>query len=284
MLEKLKVRLDTFSDGIFAILITIMVLELPVGLTETELNLPILFQAIGIYLVSFCFIGNLWYQHAMVFDEVKEVPNRVVVYDLILFFFVSLVPTFTRIMTNEVNSLTVFMYGILSTIISFLFSFIVKIIVKSKYHDKDELRKVYNSIFGNFRLKISFSFLIITPLAYFFPHIIVVFYLAIPIFSFFGNMRDTEEFNEVAETDTKVQSRFVDMSPADRRKFHSMLQNYKNSARQIGNDQQKQRELWGNFANGAAQEFGFSNEDFINLLNKRTRGFNPQRNQKVSRD
>lgn len=67
MKAKLKERLDVFSDAIIAILITIMVLELPVEIHGQSVHYAQLFHAVGIYLVSFCFIANLWYQHAVIF-------------------------------------------------------------------------------------------------------------------------------------------------------------------------------------------------------------------------
>ncbi|MFR0554539.1 TMEM175 family protein [Loigolactobacillus coryniformis] len=47
------------------------------------------------YCVSFCFIANLWYQHAVIFNEAKMVPNRIVI--------LSLMPTFTRLMTEAMT-------------------------------------------------------------------------------------------------------------------------------------------------------------------------------------
>lgn len=86
MQKKLKDRLDVFVDAIIAILITVMVLELPIEITNGVLNYQSLFTAIGIYAVSFSFIANLWYQHAVIFNEVEKVSNGLVVVDLILIF------------------------------------------------------------------------------------------------------------------------------------------------------------------------------------------------------
>lgn len=54
--KELKTRLDTFIDAILAIIITIMVLELPAQSWEHHANITNFFLAVGVYAVSFCFV------------------------------------------------------------------------------------------------------------------------------------------------------------------------------------------------------------------------------------
>ena len=61
-MKKLKKRLDAFSDAIIAIIITIIVLELPIHVVNGTVDYVQLFRSVGIYIVSFCFVANLWYQ------------------------------------------------------------------------------------------------------------------------------------------------------------------------------------------------------------------------------
>ncbi|ANZ65055.1 hypothetical protein AYR62_13860 [Secundilactobacillus paracollinoides] len=134
MKAKLKERLDVFADAVIAIIITIMVMSLPLDIHNGVVDYPQLFKSIGIYLVSFCFIANLWYQHALVFNEAETVANRVIVFDLILLFLMSLMPAFTRLMTTVTNSDNVMLYGGLSLLISFIFSWISRTIHSSQIH------------------------------------------------------------------------------------------------------------------------------------------------------
>jgi uncharacterized membrane protein len=87
-----KGRLEAFSDGVLAILITIMVLELA---KPRSADLPALQQAapsILWYLLSFVFVGIYWNNHHHMFAVVRHVNGWVLWANLHLLFWLSLVP------------------------------------------------------------------------------------------------------------------------------------------------------------------------------------------------
>jgi uncharacterized membrane protein len=90
-----KGRLEAFSDGVLAIIITIMVLELkaPHG-GELEALRPLLPRLLG-YLVSFVFIGIYWSNHHHLMQAVRHVNGAVLWANLHLLFWLSLVPFVT---------------------------------------------------------------------------------------------------------------------------------------------------------------------------------------------
>jgi len=85
-------RLEAFSDGVFAVIITIMVLELrpPLG-TELRSLLETL-PAIATYAVSFVFIGIYWNNHHHMLRASRGVDGRAMWANLNLLFWLSLVP------------------------------------------------------------------------------------------------------------------------------------------------------------------------------------------------
>ena len=85
-------RLEAFSDGVIAIIITIMVLELrpPHGADPAALK-PLLPSLLS-YLLSFVFIGIYWSNHHHLFQAVRVVDGRVLWANLHLLFWLSLVP------------------------------------------------------------------------------------------------------------------------------------------------------------------------------------------------
>ncbi len=107
-----KNRLEAFSDGVLAIIITIMVLELTAP-EETELAalLPMAPKLIT-YLVSFVFLGIYWNNHHHLLQVIEYVDGRVLWANLHLLFWLSLIPFGTRwIGENNFAALPVALYG-----------------------------------------------------------------------------------------------------------------------------------------------------------------------------
>jgi uncharacterized membrane protein len=90
-----KTRLEAFSDGVIAILITIMVLELkiPHG-TGWEALRPVL-PALLSYLLSFIFLGIYWNNHHHMFHATERIGGAVLWANLHLLFWLSMVPVAT---------------------------------------------------------------------------------------------------------------------------------------------------------------------------------------------
>ena len=91
-----KTRLEAFSDGVIAIIITIMVLELkpPEGGTLEALR-PVL-PAFLSYLLSFLYIAIYWNNHHHLLHAAKRINGRIMWANLHLLFWLSLVPFVTR--------------------------------------------------------------------------------------------------------------------------------------------------------------------------------------------
>jgi uncharacterized membrane protein len=85
-------RVEAFSDGVLAIIITIMVLELRApdqpGLEHIWRMWPI-FSA---YALSFAYVGIYWVNHHRLFSHAKQVSNSLVWFNLFLLFALSLIP------------------------------------------------------------------------------------------------------------------------------------------------------------------------------------------------
>ena len=90
-----KGRLEAFSDGVIAILITIMVLELrpPAGADPAAL-LPLIPVFLS-YVLSFVYLAIYWNNHHHLFQAVQRVNGRVLWANLHLLFWLSLIPFVT---------------------------------------------------------------------------------------------------------------------------------------------------------------------------------------------
>src|SRR2546423_461533 len=108
-----KSRLEAFSDGVIAILITIMVLELraPHG-TDWQALRPML-PSFLTYVLSFIFLGIYWNNHHHMLHAVSRVNGKVLWANLHLLFWLSLVPFVTGWMgENPFASVPTALYGV----------------------------------------------------------------------------------------------------------------------------------------------------------------------------
>jgi uncharacterized membrane protein len=108
-----KGRLEAFSDGVLAIIITIMVLELGVPSGATLRSLQPLAPSLLSYALSFVFLGIYWNNHHHLFQAVQRVNGRVLWANLHLLFWLSLIPFATGWLgENGLVSLPVALYGL----------------------------------------------------------------------------------------------------------------------------------------------------------------------------
>jgi len=91
-----KGRMEAFSDGVIAIIITVMVLELGVPHQPTLAALRPLLPTIACYAVSFVFVGIYWNNHHHLFQAVEVIDGRVLWANLHLLFWLSLIPFVTN--------------------------------------------------------------------------------------------------------------------------------------------------------------------------------------------
>jgi len=108
-----KGRLEAFSDGVLAIIITIMVLELRVPHEADVTALLPLVPVFLSYVMSFVFIGIYWNNHHHLLQAIKHVDGRVLWANLHLLFWLSLIPFVTGWMgENHFAAWPVALYGI----------------------------------------------------------------------------------------------------------------------------------------------------------------------------
>jgi uncharacterized membrane protein len=90
-----KSRLEAFSDGVIAIIITIMVLELRVPHGATLADLRPLVPVLMSYILSFIYVGIYWANHHHLLQAIQRVDGRALWANLHLLFWLSLVPATT---------------------------------------------------------------------------------------------------------------------------------------------------------------------------------------------
>ena len=107
-----KTRLEAFSDGVLAIIITIMVLEIEVPEGATFQSLMSIGAVFISYVLSFIYIGIYWNNHHHLLHSLEKVDGKILWANLHLLFWLSLIPFTTGWMgENDFAKPTLAIYG-----------------------------------------------------------------------------------------------------------------------------------------------------------------------------
>lgn len=134
-----KGRIEAFSDGVIAIIITIMVLELKIPHEKSELRdlLPLLPVFLS-YVLSFIYVGIYWNNHHHMFTVVNKVNGAILWANMHLLFWLSMIPFATGWMgENHFAPATMALYGFVMFMNAIAYSILSNLLIK--HHGSDSL-------------------------------------------------------------------------------------------------------------------------------------------------
>src|SRR5690242_18430391 len=133
-----KGRMEAFSDGVLAIIITIMVLEIKVPHGDTFASLKPNFPIFLSYVLSFINIGIYWNNHHHMLHTVQHVNGKTLWANMHLLFWLSLVPFATDWMgENHFTEWPVALYGIILFMAGFAYYILLHTLIR--LHGKESL-------------------------------------------------------------------------------------------------------------------------------------------------
>jgi uncharacterized membrane protein len=133
-----KGRLEAFSDGVIAIIITIMVLELRVPHEPTLAALGELVPTFLSYVLSFAYVGIYWNNHHHMLHVAKRVNGSILWANLHLLFWLSLIPFVTAWMgENHFAATPTALYGVVLLMAAMAYWILQRLIVAA--HGRDSL-------------------------------------------------------------------------------------------------------------------------------------------------
>lgn len=171
-----KTRLEAFSDGVLAIIITIMVLEIkvPHGIGCEDL-IP-LFPVLTSYILSFIYIGIYWGNHHHLLHTVHHVNSKIIWANMHLLFWLSLIPVTTGWMgENHFPNLPVAVYGSNLLLCGVAYTILQKTIMAHYIHETKLSEALKKQETKGFISMIAYTISI--PLAFYYPLISAVLFV-----------------------------------------------------------------------------------------------------------
>jgi len=139
-----KERLQMISDGVLAIILTLMVLEIKVPYPFTTTSFAPVLQHIAIYALSFVVIAIYWLNHHHIFIPVEHVSIRITWLNFMFLFMMSLIPLPTKALGENFFSKDAHLfYGVVLTLTAVFYSTLQNVVNKyTALLSDDERRKI----------------------------------------------------------------------------------------------------------------------------------------------
>jgi uncharacterized membrane protein len=186
--------LEAFSDGVIAIIITIMVLELKAPQSAELDALRPLIPVFGSYVLSFVNIGIYWNNHHHMLHAAGQVNGRILWANLHLLFWLSLVPFVTAWMgENHFGALPVALYGAVLLMAGFAYFLLARAL--AAHHGKDS--KLARAFGKDTKGIVSLAIYVTAiPLAFVNPWIAFALYVSVAVIWFIPDRRIERVFAE----------------------------------------------------------------------------------------
>lgn len=190
-----KARLESFSDGVFAFAITLLVLAVqmpePRSGDDRALRVALLHSLSQLvpYVTSFATVGIIWLNHHELFDLVGMVDHAALRLNLLLLLIVSFIPYPTAVLSRfGATTSTAFLYGLVLTLLGIAYSLLAmhlhrKCISEATHRDLTTLsRHRWRSVAG------TLTYPSATVVALWWPRVSLVIYFLLAVFYFFPNI------------------------------------------------------------------------------------------------
>ncbi len=193
-------RLSAFTDGVLAIVLTIMVLELPVPHGDGESSLAPLWPLLGAYALSFVNIGIFWNNHHHLMHLVRKVDGRVLWANLFLLFWLSLIPFVIRwIGEAKVSAEPVAAYGVVLAMAALAYWLLERVIIIVDIAEEGEA-PLEIAVGNVLRERLSMgAYLVGAGVAFFSPWLAVGIYITLALLWFAPDRRVEKQVEKAIE-------------------------------------------------------------------------------------
>jgi uncharacterized membrane protein len=170
-------RLEAFSDGVIAVIITIMVLELKVPHTTGSASLRTdlagilsIIPTLVVYAISFAFTGIYWINHHHLVHRTEEADELILYANLFFLFCLSLLPFFTSyVLDKQMDSFSVALYAASMVVTGFSF-LLLRLSIARRLRNAGKLESQDTSVQHKHWMSL-LTYVVAIPLAFYHPQL-----------------------------------------------------------------------------------------------------------------
>jgi len=200
-----KNRVEAFSDGIFAIIVTLLVLEIKVPHIENHNSITDLMGALKLllpkffsWLISFFTVAVIWVNHHKIFKQISKLDNGIFWWNAVLLLWTSFIPFPTAVLGDyPYNKVSLVLYGLVMAMMALSFTLMRFYALRNQHVleatvNIETFKKgtLYSLIYG------PLMYLAGAALSIFSTYIAFVIYLAIPVYFIFSENRKQSNENK----------------------------------------------------------------------------------------
>ena len=173
-------RIEGFSDGLIAIIITLMILEIPLPTKMNTTELLEFGKSVLIYFASFVVVGTQWNKHHLLLEKVKTVSYNFIWKNLLYLFSLSLVPLLMKwLIQCPDNVIPAISYSVIYLATDIISRQLFVTILKEKKSEADRmLPKNRKTVMQLFPMVL---FILLLILAFYYPETAIVFFIVFPV-------------------------------------------------------------------------------------------------------
>ena len=173
-------HLSTLNDGVIAIFITVMMLEIPFPRSRAEYS--VFMWSVAVFFISFFMIAGFWYENKRIFETMREGDHFTVVMNFVFLAALALIPVTTKWIMNSADKYSAINFGLVYFLTTLFQELLRYAVLRKRFvHHKDMFLMLASSKLVVMLIGLAALML----LSYFFPRIAIVLYVLLPIWTFF---------------------------------------------------------------------------------------------------
>ena len=195
-------HLSTLNDGVIAIFITVMMLEIPFPTSKGEYMTSFLWS-IAVFFISFFMIAGFWYENKRIFETMREGDHFTVVMNFVFLAALALIPVTTKWIINSPDRYAAINFGLVYFLTTLFQELLRYAVLRKRFVNH---REMFLMLASSKLVVMLIGLAALMLLSYYYPRIAIVLYVILPVWTFFMPERErrTEEPEKDAEKDGDV--------------------------------------------------------------------------------